>query len=132
MKLIAFILIILSFTLLDNFNDAAPKPVKETIHSCRWPECPYHGVPESGYKKAVTDYVGEEGTDSWCIDMLHLQYPTLEYEALEELLFHPSGIVVLDTVRDERGLISVTFIQDGKQWGYDYLTQNEYDSLINK
>jgi hypothetical protein len=80
----------------------------------------------------VTDYVGETGTDAYCIDLLHLQYPTLEYEALEDLLFHPSGIVVLDSVRDERGLISVTFIQDGKEWGYDYLTQKEYDSLTNQ
>lgn len=33
---------------------------------------------------------------------------------------------------DERGLISVQFIQDGKQWGLDYLTPVQYDSLKNR
>jgi len=132
MKILAFVLLLFGICLLDNFNDSAPKPLKEKVHSCRWADCPYHGVPESKYKKTVTDYAGEELTDGWCIDMLHLQYTTLEYDALEELLFHPSGVLVLDTIRDERGMISVRFVKGGKEYALDYLIQHEYDSLTNQ
>lgn len=101
-------------------------------HECKWPLCPYKGVKPSGYEKAVIAYGVVEGSDSYCIDLLHLEYPTLEYEALEELLFNPSGLQVIDTIRDNRGLISVKFIQGGKKYALDYLTQHEYDSLINQ
>jgi hypothetical protein len=58
-------------------------------HECRWPKCPYRGVKPSGYEKAVEKYVGEVGTDGYCIDLLHLQYPNDEYEELEDKLFKP-------------------------------------------
>jgi hypothetical protein len=32
---------------------------------------------------------------------------------------------------DERGLISVQYIKDGEEWGLDYLTRHEYDSLFH-
>lgn len=35
------------------------------------------------------------------------------------------------TNTDERGLTSVVFIQDNKEWALDYLTANELDSLKN-
>lgn len=31
---------------------------------------------------------------------------------------------------DERGLISVAFIRDGKHWALDYLSRKEYDSAF--
>lgn len=58
-------------------------------HSCRWKLCPYKGVKWIGRANAVTQYVGEDyaGSDSWCIDMLHLEHPKAEYEELEDMLF---------------------------------------------
>lgn len=35
------------------------------------------------------------------------------------------------TNTDERGLTSVVFVQDNKEWALDYLTANELDSLKN-
>ena len=59
----------------------------EDKHNCKWKLCPYKGITEAQYKEAVTNYTGEEGTDSWCIDMLHLEHPKAEYEELEAMLF---------------------------------------------
>lgn len=58
-------------------------------HKCRWDLCPYKGVTWIERAGAVTQYVGEDyaGSDSWCIDMLHLEHPKAEYEELEDLLF---------------------------------------------
>jgi hypothetical protein len=44
-------------------------------------------VVKKDWDSAVTKYTGERGTDAWCIDMLHLEFPNDEYEQLEEKLF---------------------------------------------
>jgi hypothetical protein len=41
-------------------------------------------------------------------------------------------ITITGLYPDERGYISVTFIQDGKEYGLDYLEKEEYLRLINK
>lgn len=58
-------------------------------HACRWNLCPYKGVRKPEWERAVTRYVGEDaaGTDAWCIDVLHLEYPKDEYDDLEARLF---------------------------------------------
>lgn len=55
-------------------------------HQCKWDKCPYKGVTADLAHKSVIAYTGESYTDAYCIDMLHLQYPTEEYEQLEERL----------------------------------------------
>lgn len=57
-------------------------------HSCRWDKCPYKGVTPNTASKAVVSYTGELMTYAYFIDMLHLQYPTEEYEQLEERLLN--------------------------------------------
>ena len=57
-------------------------------HMCKWQLCPYHGVTANNAIAAVISYTGESDTDAYCIDMLHLQYPTEEYDQLEERLFN--------------------------------------------
>ena len=39
---------------------------------------------------------------------------------------------VTKEVRDSRGLISVQYTQDGKEYAEDYLTETEYLKLINE
>lgn len=67
------------------------QPVKPEIgHTCKWELCPYKGVKEADRKTAVLTYTEcLEGSDGYCIDMLHLEYPTLEYDQLDSLLFTP-------------------------------------------
>lgn len=57
-------------------------------HTCRWELCPYKGVTAELAHRSVVSYTGEAYTDAYCIDMLHLQYPTEEYQQLEERLFN--------------------------------------------
>lgn len=57
-------------------------------HMCKWQLCPYHGVTANNARAAVIAYTGESDTDAYCIDMLHLQYPSDDYEQLEERLFN--------------------------------------------
>ena len=61
----------------------------EDTHTCKWQSCPYKGITPDQWKQSVINYVGieNEGTDSYYIDMLHLEFPELEYEQLEEKLF---------------------------------------------
>jgi hypothetical protein len=66
---------------------AAKALQKEKGHECKWPLCPYKEVVKKDWDSAVTKYTGERGTDAWCIDMLHLEFPNDEYEQLEEKLF---------------------------------------------
>lgn len=79
--LIAGFFLVCAIWLVSIGYDYTPK------HECRWELCPYKGVKPSGYKVAVKAYVGEEGTDGYCIDLLHLEHPNYEYEELENLLF---------------------------------------------
>jgi hypothetical protein len=57
-------------------------------HKCKWDMCPYKGVTADIASQSVSAYVGETGTDAYCLDMLHLQHPDYEYEQLEDLLFN--------------------------------------------
>lgn len=57
-------------------------------HKCKWQLCPYKDVVKANYKAAVLKYTDSPGgSDAVCIDLLHLEYPTLEYDQLEEKLF---------------------------------------------
>lgn len=56
-------------------------------HTCRWDLCPYKGATANNASHVVSVYVGEIGTDAYCIDMLHIQYPNEEYEQLEDRLW---------------------------------------------
>ncbi len=60
-----------------------------TGHECKWVHCPYKQVLPANYSAAILQYIGEdsEGSDSYYIDPLHLENPTLEYDDLETLLF---------------------------------------------
>jgi len=61
----------------------------EDTHTCKWQSCPYKGITKDKWKQSVINYVGDEseGTDGYYIDMLHLEFPELEYDELEEKLF---------------------------------------------
>jgi hypothetical protein len=52
-----------------------------------------------------------------------LNETTVKYSPL------PNTITSQET--DERWLTSVQFIKDGEEWGLDYLTKREYDSLFS-
>ena len=58
-------------------------------HTCKWHSCPYKGITPDKWKVSVLNYIGNEyeGTDSYCIDMLHLEFTTDEYDELENKLF---------------------------------------------
>lgn len=60
---------------------------KQNYHSCRWDMCPYKGITPNEWHSKVSKYTGEKYSDSWCIDMLHLEYPDKEYDELEDILF---------------------------------------------
>lgn len=59
---------------------------KSIGHTCKWELCPYKGVTYNNAIPSVIAYVGESGTDAYCLALLHIQYPTYQYEQLEELL----------------------------------------------
>jgi len=61
----------------------------EDTHTCKWQSCPYKGITKDQWKQSVINYVGieNEGTDSYYIDMLHLEFPGDEYDELENKLF---------------------------------------------
>jgi len=41
-------------------------------------------------------------------------------------------VEIVKQTTDERGLTSVVIRKNGKEWAYDYLTQEEYDSITTK
>ena len=45
---------------------------------------------------------------------------------------HSQSVRIIGIYPDDRGYISVTYIQDGKEYGYDYLTPAELTQLINE
>jgi hypothetical protein len=55
-------------------------------HICRWELCPYKGIERGQAVTAVTTYAMEACTDAYHIDMLHIQYPTLDADQLDSLL----------------------------------------------
>lgn len=58
-------------------------------HKCKWTDCPYKGIVRHMWHNAVLKEAGEEGSDIYCIDILHLQYPEDNYDELEDKLFKP-------------------------------------------
>lgn len=57
-------------------------------HLCKWNACPYTGVTMFDRHEAVSEYTEcDEGTDCYCIDWLHFEYPTYDYDKLDSLLF---------------------------------------------
>jgi hypothetical protein len=64
---------------------------KEISHTCPFELCPYKGyssfpgVINTGEKTVDTAAIG---TDLWCIDKLHFDYPHASYDELEDLLFN--------------------------------------------
>jgi len=83
MKSLTLIFLCLTFIALILFF------ITEDKHNCKWKHCPYKGITKDQWKQSVINYVGieNEGTDSYYIDMLHLEFPELEYDELEEKLF---------------------------------------------
>lgn len=54
-------------------------------HVCRWKKCPYKGIKE------YNEYNAQEeiGTPGYYIDRLHIKYPDLDYDQLEEIYDSP-------------------------------------------
>jgi len=58
-------------------------------HTCKWSLCPYKGVKLADWKEAVLNHTkSPEGSDGYNIDILHLQYPSEDYDQLEERLIN--------------------------------------------
>ncbi len=55
-------------------------------HSCKWVLCPYKGISLDSAHKYVLQYVGNDKSPGYSLDILHLQHPTAEYEELETML----------------------------------------------
>lgn len=53
-------------------------------HKCKWSLCPYKGVIKESYTRKVLQQVGSDDCEEYWLDILHLEYPTEEYEQLEE------------------------------------------------
>lgn len=57
-------------------------------HQCPWVNCPYKGVKMADRSEAISAYTGtDEGSDSFCVDYLHFEYPGMSYDQLETYLF---------------------------------------------
>lgn len=56
------------------------------MHSCKWPLCPYKEITSDSYREAIIEYVGNDESTGYSLDMLHLLVPTAEYEELELML----------------------------------------------
>lgn len=85
--LLAVGLVLLLAVLIASCNHKEPIHKNES-HTCRWPLCPYKGITNDKAAKAVANYVGDSGINAYYIDMLHIQYPTYEYDQLDSLLTH--------------------------------------------
>lgn len=55
-------------------------------HKCKW-ECPYEGIKPGQWAEAVKYKTGEQFTDTYCIDILHLERPDLDFDQLETELW---------------------------------------------
>ena len=57
-----------------------------TAHSCSFTHCPYKGLsgPQS---HRLNTALNDSGTDSYCIDSLHIIYPAASYDTIDSLLF---------------------------------------------
>jgi hypothetical protein len=68
------------------YNSLCTQLANKNRHACRWNLCPYKGITQKQATNAVSEYVGEACTDAYHIDMLHIQYPTLDNDQLDSLL----------------------------------------------
>lgn len=50
-------------------------------------------------------------------------------EYMLQSLFPSHKVTIIKSITDIRGLTSIQFTQDGRDWGLDYLTKRELDSL---
>lgn len=48
---------------------------------------------------------------------------------LDRMIPESHAVTITKESTDERGLTSIQFTQDGKEWGLDYLTKRELDSI---
>lgn len=55
-------------------------------HKCRWEYCPYKNVTPDNYGRSVTAYVGNDESEAYSIDVLHLLAPNADYDELETML----------------------------------------------
>ena len=69
------------------FIFSCTKPLAEG-HTCKWSKCPYKAVMTSQWHNKVQEYVGNDESVGFSLDMLHLQHPTWEYEQLEEAILN--------------------------------------------
>lgn len=86
MGVITAIVILFSLFITYRWNRAL---VMGQAHTCKWDKCPYKYVAFSARDSAVTHYLGDSlrMSDGWCLDMLHIEHPDMEYEQLDSLLF---------------------------------------------
>lgn len=61
-------------------------------HNCGDTTCVYNGISEDQWKEAVIKEVGAEATDSFFMDILHLEYPHKTPEEREDMLFRRSNL----------------------------------------
>lgn len=68
--------------------------IEDRHHKCPFEYCPYKGktkfdgVINTG--QSQVDH-SQDGTDTWCIDKLHFEYPNESYDQLENRLFNQSN-----------------------------------------
>lgn len=53
----------------------------------------------------------------------------LDAAILKALTPRSHAVHITRSITDDRGLTSLQFTQDGREWGLDYLTKHELDSL---
>jgi len=80
-------LLIFALVLLMGANLIEREPV---THICSYELCPYNGLDNNTATLKAAAIYGD-GSDSYCIDMLHLEYPAYDYEKLDSLLFTPKN-----------------------------------------
>lgn len=83
LRLIVVLMLCIAFLMLISCNTVTDVSVE---HACKYEHCPYKGVKPSQWRDAASK-LSPEGSDSYCIDLLHLEHPDKEYEELEDLLF---------------------------------------------
>lgn len=87
-KEIDFTIPLIGFIILIAALCSCEKVTNDNQHSCKWELCPYEGITKAEYNQAVIDYSEcEEGSDCFNIDILHLKYPSAEYDQLDSMLF---------------------------------------------
>ena len=59
-------------------------------HVCKYDLCPYKGINPDQWNNSVKKYTEDSSfTDSWCVDITHLQHPDYTYDQIDSVLFSP-------------------------------------------